>query len=102
LHGWIEGEGVAEKRLDPRYAISLEYCFDRLLDDKLAQAYGLLVPEKHWPVGRTEHGQEVLNAQSGCDLRASFVGPAERGSHNPESDGRADPIRRGTKLRRSS
>ena len=83
---------MAERWRRRRHAISLEYRFDRLLVEKLAQAYDLLVPDKHWPVGRSEERREVLNAQDGGDLRTGFVGPAEGGSHDCQSDGCSDSL----------
>jgi hypothetical protein len=52
---------VAEKQTDGEFmAIRLEYRFDRLAAEKLAQAYELLVPERR---RQTDHicNQEVVN-----------------------------------------
>jgi hypothetical protein len=52
----------------------LEYRFDRLLVEKLAQAYDLLVPDKHWPVGRSEEPISGVKTDSGCESRADLTG----------------------------
>jgi hypothetical protein len=57
--------------------IQMEYRFDRLLSEKLVQAYELLIPEKRWPtssVSTVESGtrQEGVNEESGRHIRARF------------------------------
>jgi flavin-dependent dehydrogenase len=54
--------------------LHLEYRFDRLLAEKLVQAYALLIPDKRWPAAG-EHGsrQEVVNEETGRPVRARFV-----------------------------
>jgi hypothetical protein len=66
---------VADKQADgERRTIRLEYRFDRLLVEKLAQAYEVLVPERCEPVDRTHAPcQEALNDENGGNLRASFL-----------------------------
>jgi hypothetical protein len=66
---------VAEKQADGEHrAIRLEYRFDRLLAEKLAQAYELLVPERREladdvPACR----REVVNDQDSGHLRTCFL-----------------------------
>ena len=48
-----------------RMAIRLDYRFDRLLSEKLAQAYELLVPERRgFAGGANIHCQEVLTDEN--------------------------------------
>jgi hypothetical protein len=64
---------VAEKQTDGEHmAIRLEYRFDRLSAEKLAQAYELLVPERR---RQTHHicSQEVVNDQDGRHLLARLL-----------------------------
>jgi hypothetical protein len=66
---------VAEKQAGGEpMAIQLEYRFDRLLVEKLAQAYELLVPERR---GFTEQGhvccQEAVIEKNGGDLCTGFL-----------------------------
>jgi hypothetical protein len=52
----------------------LEYRFDRLLAQKLVQAYELLIPDKRWPAGgEPASRQEVVNEETCRPLRARFV-----------------------------
>jgi hypothetical protein len=64
---------VADARA-PRLEVRLEYQFDRLLSAKLAQVYGVLVPDHRWPVtaaaSRLEEGTDEYR---GRDLRARVV-----------------------------
>jgi hypothetical protein len=66
---------VDEKQADgERMAIRLEYRFDRLLAEKLAQAYELLVPERRGLADHTHpRCQEVLNDKNGRHLRAGLL-----------------------------
>jgi len=51
-----EGEVVAEPKPVPQRTLQLEYRFDRLLPEKLAQAYRVLVPDKRRPITSAEAG----------------------------------------------
>ena len=42
------GEVVADPTPSQSRTVHLEYRFDRLLPDKLVQAYELLVPDRRW------------------------------------------------------
>jgi hypothetical protein len=54
--------------------LHLEYRFDRLLAEKLVQAYELLIPDKQWPAGgELRSRQEVVNEETGRPVRARFV-----------------------------
>jgi hypothetical protein len=70
---------VAEKQADgEQMAIRLEYRFDRLLAEKLAQAYEVLVPERRGLVDQRQvRCQEVLNDEDRRNLRACFLRSAE-------------------------
>jgi hypothetical protein len=86
---------VAEKQADgERMAIRLEYRFDRLLAEKLAQAYELLVPERR---GLADHShrccQEVLNDENGRHLGAGFLGSAEGEPYHRQPGDGTDPVR---------
>ena len=64
---------MAEKQTDGEpMAIRLEYRFDRLSAEKLAQAYELLVPERR---RKTDHicSREVVNDEDGRHLLARFL-----------------------------
>ena len=62
--------------------IQLEYSFDRLSANKIAQAYQLLVAERMWVRGEIEEGGENQGEGKECkdsrDVRASFLGATER------------------------
>ena len=73
---------MAEPKRVRQHALQLqwEYRFDRLLSEKLAQVYQVLVPEKRWSTGAvlTESGrstQEVMDEQNSVHLRARLFGP---------------------------
>lgn len=54
--------------------LHLEYRFDRLLAEKLVQAYELLIPDKRWATaGELASRQEVVNEETGRPVRARFV-----------------------------
>lgn len=58
--------------------LHLEYRLDRLLAEKLAQAYELLLSDKRWPATGASTAepagpQEVMNEETGRPLRARFV-----------------------------
>lgn len=54
--------------------LHLEYRFDRLLAEKLVQAYELLIPDKRWPAaGEARSRQEVMNEETGRPLRARLI-----------------------------
>jgi hypothetical protein len=79
---------VAEaKPLSPR-SLQLEYRFDRLLSDKLAQAFQLLVPDQRRPVSTpvpncAPQSSEVSDEQTSCDLRSGLFRSPEGESHDP-------------------
>jgi len=61
--------------------IQLLYSFDRLAAQKLSQVYRLLVPERIHSQNRDEACLSLSGAQGdedSGDLRARFLGPAER------------------------
>ena len=54
--------------------LHLEYRFDRLLAQKLVQAYELLIPDKRRPAGgEPASRQEVVNEETGRPLRARLL-----------------------------
>src|SRR6202163_782736 len=97
----MQGEGVAERRHSTRQNLRHGYCFDRLLVEKLVQAYDLLVPDKQWAVGQSTEPKEALNAQASGDLCACFLGSPERESHHCQPDGGADSTCRDARVRSS-
>jgi hypothetical protein len=66
---------MADPLADGEYrAVQLEYRFDRLLVEKLAQAYEVLVPERGGPVDRSQVPcQEALNHENSSHLHARFL-----------------------------
>src|SRR5689334_10580109 len=86
-----EGEVVAEPKPAPLRTLQLEYRFDRLLSEKLAQAYQVLVPEKRRPVTTAEppcalQTSEISDEQTSCNLRSSLFGSPEGESHDCQPD----------------
>ena len=67
--------------------IELEYCFDRLLGSRLAQAYQLLVPDRVRVTGKRAHeeGRTLTDEISG-DLCPGLFGATERRLDDQESD----------------
>ena len=68
-------------------ALRLDYQFDRLWAEKLAQVYEWLVPDpislpSPAATSLPESKQEILNDQSGRYLRPGFLGPAEGEPHD--------------------
>jgi hypothetical protein len=58
-----------------QWTLRLQYQFDRLLPEKLAQAYELLVPDEVRPVGyapshQPKRDQEIMNDEASRHLRA--------------------------------
>lgn len=52
----------------------LEYRFDRLLAEKLVQAYELLLPDKRWPTAdEPASRQEVVSEETSRVVRARLV-----------------------------
>lgn len=71
----IAGEVVADARVGRQWTLRLEYLFDRLLPEKLVQAYELLVPDEVRPVGcaplhQPADDQETMNDEASRHLRA--------------------------------
>src|SRR3954451_4261677 len=74
--------------------VHIDHVFDRLLDSKLAQAYGILVPVRERSVGGSV---KEFDPEDGSDLRTGLIRSAARGEHDCESDGIADRIRSGAR-----
>ena len=74
--------------------LRLEYRFDRLLEEKLAQVFQALAPEKFGIIGAGAETKEAMNDQASSHLCASVLGSAEGRPHDCESDGSIDPVRR--------
>jgi len=52
----------------------LEYRFDRLLAEKLVQAYELLIPDRRWPTaGEPRSRQEMVNEETSRPVRARLI-----------------------------
>ena len=66
---------MADARAGRRWTLRLQYQCDRLLPEKLAQAYELLVPERVRPVECASTrppigGKEIVNDEASRHLRA--------------------------------
>jgi hypothetical protein len=72
--------------------LRLEYQFDRLLEEKLAQVFEVLAPEKFGSIGAIAETKEAMNDQAGSHLRAGVFGSTEGRSHDREPDGGVDPV----------
>ena len=73
---------MAEARPLPPRSIQLEYRFDRLLSDKLAQVFQSLVPDKRWSVPTpipncAPQTSEISDEQTSRNLRSGLFGPPE-------------------------
>jgi hypothetical protein len=55
----------------------LEYRFDRLLEEKLAQVFQALAPEKFGVIGAIAETKETMNDKAGSHLCASIIGSTE-------------------------
>ena len=68
--------------------LQFQYRFDRLLPDKLQQAYQLLVPDHARPIGGsvTTFPQENMHDASRGHLRSGLFGSSEGGTHDCQSD----------------
>ena len=91
------GEAVADHLLGRQRALRVEYQFDRLWAEKLAQVYECLVPNAvQLPVraatARPRNNQEVLNDQSGRYLRPCVLGPPEGEPHDRQPGGSLDGL----------
>ena len=64
--------------------IEMEYCFDRLGGEKLAQVYRLLVPEV---MGHVKKEEPTVEHEKRSDLYPSVFGTAERRADHRESSG---------------
>src|SRR5215831_13160100 len=77
---------MASRPPERQRALRLEYQFDRLLAEKLAHAYELLVPDQVRPIRADAchpgGNQEVLTDESGGIVRACIVRSPEGESHD--------------------
>lgn len=90
-------------RRTPRWILVVEYRFDRLLAEKLAQVYQVLVPDKRWATGRVVPASatpslEVRDEQDSRHLRTSLFRPTEGESHDRQSDSGAKRVRRAKRI----
>ena len=74
------------------------YVFDRLGDERLTQAYRILIPQRRRLLKPTSAGRECGAAggtpgENRRDLRAGILGPAERGTHDRQPDQRPARVR---------
>src|ERR1700739_3662634 len=93
---------MAERR--PRrdhYQVQLDYAFDRLLGNKLQQAYELLVPDQVRVISERSRVMEGGNADRG-DLRSGVFGQAAGGEHDCQPDGGTDRVRAERRLSSSN
>ena len=81
--------------------LRLEYRFDRLFEEKLAQVFQALAPEKFGTIGAVAETKEAMNDQAGSHLRAGILGSTEGRPHDREPDGGVDPVRGDGRIRRA-
>jgi len=90
---------VGEPKRTRHHTLKLEYRLDRLLPEKLAQAYQLLVPEQRRPTrGAASQNVEMMHEQTGSHLRSSLFRSPEGESHDRQSDRSTEGIRGDTLL----
>ena len=83
-----------------RCSVRFEYCFDRLFEAKIEQVYDVLVPDRTRRTG----GAPPIGAsryENCSNIRARFVGPAEGGQDDRQSDGSPGDVRLGASLQRT-
>ena len=81
------------------HILKLEYRLDRLLPEKLAQAYQLLVPEQRRPTRRAaSQNMEMMHEPTGSHLCSSLLRSPEGESHDRQSDRGTEGIRADTQL----
>ena len=82
------GEVLADRPSGWERTLRLEYQFDRLLPEKLAQAYELLVAARIRPAtGQPSGDQQLLNDATGRSLRPCVLGSPEREPHDLQPTG---------------
>jgi hypothetical protein len=79
----------------------LEYRFDRLFEEKLAQVFQVLAPAKCGIIGAVAETKEAMNDQTRSHLRASVIESTEGRPHDREPDGGADSVRGDGRIRRA-
>jgi site-specific DNA recombinase len=94
---------VADRPPSRQRTLRLEYPFDRLLGEKLAQAYELLVPEQVRSTARADphqHGndQEHLHDETGRHLRPCILRPPEGEPHDRQSIGGVGGVCRSSRI----
>lgn len=97
---------MAEARPLPPRSIQLEYRFDRLLSDKLAQVFQLLVPDQRRAVTKAipnlaAQTLEVSSEQTSSDLRSGLFGSSEGEPHDSQPDSSSARSRVGARIRRA-
>src|SRR5207249_5694568 len=98
--------GVGESKPIRQRALQLEYRFDRLLPDKLAHVYQLLVPDRRQPIGgetpkAANPTTGVNDEQASSHLRTGVLGSPEGESHDRQPDG-FDRIRAEERIQRAA
>jgi hypothetical protein len=90
---------VGEPKPTRLHTLKLEYRLDRLLPEKLAQAYQLLVPEQRRPTRRAANQNvEMIHKQTGSHLCARLFRSPEGESHDRQPDRGVEGIRADTQL----
>src|SRR5207302_6243259 len=94
-------EVVAEPTPSQSRTVHLEYHFDRLLPDKLVQAYELLASDRCSSIAPSPpHAscQEVVNDQTGRLLRPCVLQSAKGEPHHCQPGSGVDAIRRDQRI----
>src|ERR1041385_1600659 len=88
------GRGRAQRKL----AVQLQPLSDRLASQKVAQAYGLLVPATNKSVPSSIDQPETHHEQVSRDLRASVLGSTEGRQNHRQSNNQPAGVRAKTRL----
>jgi hypothetical protein len=84
--------------------ISTEFRFDRLLSQKLPQAYEILVPNPLWKLVNKDKVDDIegeRTIEDSGDLRARILGPAEGTTYHRQSDCCSEGVRAKRRFHRS-
>jgi len=83
---------MGRTRVQQELAVQLQPRSDRLSSQKVVQAYKLLVPAAHQAVPASVNQPSCHYEQISRDLRASVLGPAERGQDHCQSNDQSEGV----------